>query len=88
MIVFKRRLARLTTTPSFTTTKNGRLISLGMVTRKAPVGPVWSFFNFTLLPPNVKSYESIFDFFFQKMRRSVLARYWKACKNQANDFFW
>ena len=41
----------------------------------------------TLHPPNSKSYEPIFDFFFQKMHRSFLVRYGKSRENQAISLF-
>ena len=80
MWAFKRRLARLTTTLSFTTAKNDSYWRLGIATGDAPPCPGWSFFDFT--PPISKSYEPIFVFFFQKMRRSFLVTYCKVSKNQ------
>ena len=86
MWAFKRRFARLSTTLSVTTTINNSYGRLGTATRSALVCPGGLFFEFT--PPNSKRYQSVFNFFFQKMRRSFLGRYRKAHKNQVVSFLY
>ena len=85
MWAFKLRLARLTTTLDFITTKNDSYWRLGMAARGASACPTDHFL--TLHPPNSKSYQPIFVFFFQKMCRLFLVRYWKARKDQAISVF-
>ena len=64
--------ARPSTTISFKTTINNSYSRLVMATKNAPMGPDGSFHEFT--PPNFKSYQPIFNFFIQNMRRLFLSR--------------
>ena len=86
MWAFERRLARLPTTLSFTTTINTSYWRLGMATRSAPVCPSGSFF-FIYTPLIQKVTDRFSISFLWKMRRLFLVRYWKVRKNHTGSFF-
>ena len=79
MRAFKRRLGRLTTT--FCNYEKWFTLTSGHGAQRRTGVP--GLIIFWLYTPEFKKLWTEYRFFFQKMRRSFLVRYWKARNNQA-----